>query len=312
MKSRVAGVSSGAVPASRLLVAAVAVLMTSGCAGSRPGPAERRAPPDHAFRDCPHCPVMVMIPAGSFLMGSPETEEGREGDEGPQREITIRAPFAIGVYEVTFEEWDACVSDGGCDGYRPPDWWGRGRQPVTEVSWRDARAYVEWLSKATGHSYGLPSEAQWEYAARAGTRTARYWGESAEEQCRYANGFDRVLARTNRNGLAMFEEYGLTYPRCSDGQGDGTAPVGSYEPNAFGLHDMMGNLTEWTDDCWNPDHSGRPEHGGTRFSGDCSRRVLRGGTWGYPLEFLRSAHRFQFELEHRDNGLGFRVIRVDR
>jgi len=172
-------------------------------------------------------------------------------------------PFAIGVHEVTFEEWDACVDEGGCDGYRPPDWgWGRGRRPVTEVSWQDAREYVEWLSEETGHPYGLPS--------------------------------------------------GTTYPACSDGQGEGTAPVGSYEPNAFGLHDMIGNLTEWTDDCWNPDHSGRPENAGTRFSGDCSWRILRGGTWGYPSEYLRSAHRFQFELDHRDNGLGFRVVRFNR
>lgn len=271
-----------------------------------------QTPPDTTFRDCPDCPEMVIVPAGSFLMGSPDAEEGRFPGEGPQREIVVRA-FAIGVYEVTFEEWDACVSDGGCDGYRPEDWgWGRGRRPVTEVSWRDARGYIEWLSEKTGHPYGLPSEAQWEYAARAGTRTARYWGESAAEQCRYANGFDQDLAGTNEKGLAMFEEYGLTFPSCSDGRGDGTTPVGSYEPNAFGLYDMIGNQAEWTDDCWNPDHSGRPENDRIRFSGDCSRRVLRGGTWGYPSEFLRSAYRFSFELEHRDNGLGFRVIRVIR
>ena len=272
-----------------------------------------QTPPDTTFRDCPDCPEMVIVPAGSFLMGSPDGEEGRFGGEGPQREIVVRAAFAIGVYEVTFEEWDACVNDGGCDGYRPADWgWGRGRRPVTEVSWQDARGYIEWLSEKTGHPYGLPSEAQWEYAARAGTRTARYWGESAAEQCSYANGFDQDLAGTNEKGLAMFEEYGLTFPSCSDGRGDGTTPVGSYEPNAFGLHDMIGNQAEWTDDCWNQDHSGRPENDRIRFSGDCSRRVLRGGTWGYPSEFLRSAYRFSFELEHRDNGLGFRVIRVIR
>lgn len=322
MKSTVTIVSSvvgrGCGRISLVLVASVSVLVISGSAGIRPaqdpppvigGP----EPSGSTFRDCPHCPEMVMLPAGSFLIGSPESEAGRGGDEGPRREVTVAAPFAMGVYEVTFEEWDACVSDGGCGGYRPADaGWGRGRRPVTDVSWPDARKYAEWLSGETGHPYGLPSEARWEYAARAGTQTARYWGESAAEQCRYANGFDRDLARTNDKGLAMFEEYGLTYPACSDGQGDGTAPVGSYEPNAFGLYDMIGNLIEWTDDCWNPDHSGRPEDDGTRYSGDCSRRVLRGGTWAYPSEFLRSAYRFSFELEHRDNGLGFRVIRVIR
>lgn len=280
--------------------------------GSQAAFAGDAKPSQSTFRDCPQCPEMVMIPAGSFLIGSPESEEGRGADEG-QREVTVVDSFAIGVYEVTFEEWDACVDDGGCDGYRPEDYgWGRGRRPVTGVSWRDARAYTEWLSDKTGHPYGLPSEARWEYAARAGTRTARYWGESAAEQCRYANGADQDLAETNASGLARFDEYGLTIPSCSDGQGDGTAPVGSYEPNAFGLYDMIGNLTEWTDDCWNPDHSGRPDGDGIRFSGDCSRRMLRGGTWGYPSEFLRSAYRFQFELDHRDNGLGFRVIRVIR
>ena len=336
MKSMVAGVSStvgrGRGRISLALVAAASALVVTGCAGG-PASQDRAAPPAgdpegedrsapldrdressaSTFRDCPQCPEMVMIPAGSFLIGSPESEVGRGADEGPRREITVVKPFAMGVYEVTFEEWDACVDDGGCDGYRPEDHgWGRGRRPVTEVSWQDARAYVEWLTEETGQAYGLPSEARWEYAARAGTRTARYWGESAEEQCRYANAFDRTLARTNDKGLAMFEEYGMTYPSCSDDHGEGTAPAGSYEPNAFGLYDMIGNLTEWTDDCWNPDHSGRPDHAGTRFSGDCSRRMLRGGTWAYPSEFLRSAYRFQFELDHRDNGLGFRVVRFDR
>lgn len=323
MKSMIVIVSStvgrGRGRISLVLVATLSALVISGSARGRADQDRAAIPngdpefPGSPFRDCPRCPEMVMVSAGSFLMGSPETEEGRFEDEGPQREITVRSSFAIGVHEVTFEEWDACVDDGGCDGYRPEDGgWGRGRRPVTEVSWQDARGYVEWLSEETGHPYGLPSEAQWEYAARAGTRTARYWGESAAEQCRYANGFDRDLARTNEKGLAMFEEHGMTYPSCSDGQGEGTAPVGSYEPNAFGLYDMIGNLTEWTDDCWNPDHSGRPENAGTRFSGDCSRRILRGGTWAYPSEFLRSAYRFQFELDHRDNGLGFRVIRVIR
>ena len=274
-------------------------------------PAAAQTPPDTVFRDCPHCPEMVAVPAGSFLMGSPPSGDWRFENEEPQRLVTVRAAFAIGIYEITFEEWDACVSDGGCRGHRPSDeGWGRGRRPVTNVSWEDATHYVQWLSEETGETYRLPSEAQWEYAARAGTETARYWGESDSEQCRYANGFDQDCAEINERRAEMFQDMGVGFPSCSDGQARGTAPVGSYEPNAFGLYDMIGNLTERTDDCWNADYSEGAADDRVWSSGDCSRRVLRGGTWSYPSELLRSAHRFHFELNHRDTGLGFRVVRV--
>lgn len=319
-KSTVAGVSFRVGPGRTrhvhaLLFATATAVVASGCGGradssgrTLPGPAA-----SGNFRDCPHCPEMARIPAGTFLMGSPETETGRLEDEGPQREITVGAPFAIGVYEVTFAEWDACVGDGGCDGFRPPDGgWGRGRRPVVFVSWQDAQGYVRWLSEETGETYRLPSEAQWEYAARAGTRTARYWGESAAEQCRYANGFDQDIARANRGRVEAFQRAGVGFPSCSDGHGAETAPVGSYEPNAFGLYDVIGNLAEWTEDCWNPDHSERPGTDEVRTTGDCSRRVLRGGTWAYPLEMLRSAKRAPVALDRRDTGLSFRVARVVR
>ena len=162
--------------------------------------------PGVRFRDCAECPEMVVIPAGSFLMGSPESEKGRDSDEGPQHRVTIPAPFAAGVYEVTFEEWDACVADGGCGGYRPDDeGWGRGRRPVINVSWREAQAYINWLSQKTGGEYRLLSEAEWEYAARAGTTTRYSFGNS--------------ISRSKAN----FDESGKT------------VSVGSYKSNNFGL-----------------------------------------------------------------------------
>ncbi len=273
-------------------------------------PAAAQTPPDTVFRDCPQCPRMVVVPAGSFMMGSPPSGDWRFQDEEPQRRVTVRTAFAIGIYEVTFEEWDACVRGGGCGDYRPSDeGWGRGRRPVTNVSWEDATHYVQWLSEETGETYRLPSEARWEYAARAGTETDRYWGDSVSEQCRHANGFDKDLAETDPGHVERMRLLGVGFASCSDGQAKGTAPVGSYEPNAYGLYDMIGNLTEWTDDCAGGDYAEGAADDSAWSFGDCSRRMLRGGTWGYPPEMLRSANRFSFEIEHRDNGLGFRVAR---
>ena len=145
------------------------------------------------FRDCAACPEMVVVPAGSFMMGSPESSVEAYSDEKPHHRVTIGYAFAVGVYEVTFAEWDACAGAGGCGGYRPGDYgWGRGSRPVINVSWEDAREYVRWLSRETGEEYRLLTEAEWEYVARAGTQTERYWGESETGQCRYGNGYDRT------------------------------------------------------------------------------------------------------------------------
>ena len=241
------------------------------------------------FRDCEVCPVMVEVPAGSFMMGSPEPEPGPGSLEIPQHRVAIGLPFAVGVYEVTFAEWDACVGAGGCGGHRP--WgWGRGGRPVMNVSWEDAQAYVQWLSRETGQRYRLLTEAEWEYVARAGTTTDRYWGQGEAGQCRYANGDDDDAP-------------------CPDGY-EFTAPVGSYQPNAFGLYDVLGNVTEWTEDCWNLDYSGAPVDGSAWRSGDCSRRVLRGGSWNYGPWVLRSALRSGGSAGYRDDDHGFRVART--
>ena len=244
--------------------------------------AAERKRPGRRFRDCDACPEMVVVPAGSFLMGSPQSEEGRGSDEGPQHRVTIPAPFAAGVYEVTFEEWDACVADGGCGGYRPKDYdWGRGRRPVINVSWGDAQAYVEWLSVKTGDEYRLLSEAEWEYAARAGTWT------------RYSFGDEITPSDANYGG--------------NIGK---TQRVGSYRANGFGLYDVHGNVWEWVQDCWNWSYAGAPDNGGSWERGNCSRRVLRGGSWVDFPRNLRSADRYRNHSGDRNGLIGFRVART--
>jgi formylglycine-generating enzyme required for sulfatase activity len=257
--------------------------------------------PGETFRDCDDCPEMVVIPAGSFRMGSPEGERGRASDEGPVHTVTFDRPFAIAKHEVTFDEWDACVRDGGCK-HEPGDaGWGRGDRPVINVGWDDAREYLDWLSGKTGGRYRLPSEAEWEYAARAGTMTARFWGDDPDAACRYANVYDETGKR----------EHGFsgTHHACDDGYAK-TAPVGAFAANGFGLNDMLGNVWEWTEDCWNDGYEGAPSDGTARTEGDCGRRVVRGGAWDFAPDFVRSANRSRSSTENRDNGLGFRPART--
>ena len=254
------------------------------------------------FRDCTVCPEMVVVPPGSFMMGSPDTEEGRWGDEGPQHQVTIGYAFAVGVYEVTFEEWDACVNGGGCGGYEPADeGWGRGRRPVVNLHWEDAWRYADWLTEQTGEEYRLLTEAEWEYVARAGSRTARYWGETDREQCRHANGYDASAL----SELAIeWESVG-----CRD-RHVRTAPVGSFRPNGLGLYDVLGNVREWVDDCWNGSYRGAPTDGSSWYEGDCSERVWRGGGWNDEPDDLRSAYRYHDSIDYRRDRLGFRVART--
>ena len=239
------------------------------------------------FRDCPHCPGMAAVPPGRFMMGSPPSEEGRYDDEGPRHRVTIGSPCAVGVYPVTFDEWDACASAGGCGGYRPDDeGWGRGQRPVVRVSWDDAQACVAWLSRETGAAHRLLSESEWEYAARAGTATRYWWGD------------DIGRNRANCDGCGSLWD------------DDRMAPVGSFAANAFGLHDVHGNVREWVRDCRNDSYAGAPCDGGAWERGDCSLRVLRGGSWyDYPRN-LRAAVRNGDDTGDRYNYNGFRVART--
>ncbi len=266
---------------------------------SRPAPAAARTEPPaaaerpsrqpgEAFRDTLRSggtgPEMVVIPAGSFRMGCVSGVDCF-GAEKPVHQVTIPQPLAVGKYEVTFAEWDACVSAGGC-GHRLEDVWGRGRHPVMRVSWDEAQAYVRWLSSETGASYRLLSESEWEYAARAGSSTAYSWGNQIG------------------SGRASCDGCGSQW---DDSQ---TAPVGSFSPNAFGLHDMHGNVWEWVQDCWNESYNGAPSNGSAWQAGDCSRRVLRGGSWSYYSGALRSALRVRDTSGNRLIHYGFRVART--
>ena len=236
----------------------------------------------YRFLDCAECPQMVVIPAGSFLMGAAESEEGRYENEGPQHRVTIPAPFAVGAYEVTFEEWGACVAEGGCGGYRPNDnGWGRAWRPVIHVSWNDARAYVRWLRGKTGKEYRLLSEAEWEYAARAGTTT------------RYSFGDEITSSDAN---------YGKNIGK--------TQPVGSYRANGFGLYNVHGNVWEWVQDYWNDSYRGAPNNEEAWKTGDFSWGVLRGGSWYSNPGNLRSANRYRHLTGNRNNSIGFRVART--
>ena len=181
--------------------------------------AERRLPED-AFRDCAVCPLMVEVPAGSFLMGAPVDEEIGNYSEGPQHRVTIPSRFAVGVYEVTFTEWEACVRGGGCEEVGD-EGWGRGARPVINVGFNDVQGYVRWLSRETGQPYRLLSESEWEYVARCGTESDRYWGQSADAQCRYANGFDQDLARTEEGREMIRSSWTESY----DDGGRGEAPT---------------------------------------------------------------------------------------
>jgi formylglycine-generating enzyme required for sulfatase activity len=287
--------------------------------------------PGSVFQDCADCPRMVVIPAGEFTMGSPAAEAGRGVDEGPQRQVSFAQPFALGRSEVTVAEFRRFAEESGyrtdaerdtralgCSGfvYTAPSAAGPGAQAVTSwrspglaqaeshpvlcVSWNDARAYAQWLSARTGKRYRLPSEAEWEYAARAGSVSARYWGDDPAQACRFANVADQ----------SRFETWGFGQRHeCTDGHYF-TAPAGGYSPNRFGLHDMLGNVWEWNEDCWNASYTGAPADGSAWLSGDCAQRVTRGGSWSTVPRFARSATRYRNTADHRDNLTGFRLARV--
>ncbi|HZI81014.1 MAG TPA: formylglycine-generating enzyme family protein [Vicinamibacterales bacterium] len=248
--------------------------------------------PGSAFKDCRNCPEMVVVPAGSFMMGSPSTEAGRRDNE-PQSRVTIARAFAVSRTEVTWDQWEACVRARGCDGLAVeaalrlkndgspnPDFvdWGRGTRPVVGVSWYDAQAYVGWLNEKTGldDRYRLLSDAEWEYAARAGSTTAYPWGDKLDHN--YGN-FGK-----EEPGLGGKAEGRDTWL-------DQTAPVASFAPNAFGLHDMHGNAFEWIEDCHEPDRAHQPADGSANKQGSCRTRMFRSGSFVSNPSMHRSAKR---------------------
>ncbi len=241
-------------------------------------PVRSDAKPGEVFRDCSECPEMVVVGAGSFEMGS------NTDYENPVHRVTISKPFAIGRYEVTFDQWDRCVEEKGCKPQPDDREWGRGPRPVMDVSWADAKAFVAWLSQKTGQTYRLPTEAEWEYAARAGTNTQYWWGReigSRQANCR----------------------------ECGAGGGQQTAKVGSYSPNPFGLYDTAGNVAEWVEDCWNDNYRGAPNDGSAWNAGQCRLRVLRGGAYDSQAKAVRSTARFRYDTDVRYFANGFRVVR---
>ena len=243
------------------------------------------------FRDCADCPEMVVIPAGQFTMGSSPGEAQRLGNEGPTHGVKFSQPFAVGKFEVTFAEWDQCQREGGC-AHNPADQgWGRGRQPVINVSWDDAKQYTQWLSKKTGKNYRLLTEAEWEYVARAGIGAPFHFGQTIQP------------TQANYNATQSYAGGATGVARMQ------AVAVGQYPANAIGVHDMNGNVYEWTEDCANDGYFGAPNDGSAWLAGDCSRRMMRGGSWMNLPRDLRSAARSPQASGLRYNFLGFRVAR---
>ncbi|MCI4666284.1 MAG: SUMF1/EgtB/PvdO family nonheme iron enzyme [Neomegalonema sp.] len=252
------------------------------------------------FTECAACPEMVAIPAGSFLMGSPKTELKRYEYEGPQRRVVIKR-FAIGMYEITFEQWDRCAAEGYCrSNPKPSDQgWGRGKRPVINVSWEDitgAGGFLDWMnSKVAGSPYRLPSEAEWEYAARAGTvGPFSFKGKISADKANYDADYSYA-----GSPKGVFRRK--------------TLPVGSFAANPWGLYDVHGNVWEWVQDCWHGSYRGAPADGAAWMAadkGDCSHSILRGGSWGSIALGLRSALRHRNLRAIRNGGYGFRVART--
>jgi formylglycine-generating enzyme required for sulfatase activity len=278
--------------------------------------------PGTSLRDCPKlCPEMIGISPGSFAMGSPATERDRRDREGPQHQVAIKYPFLAGKYDVTRDEYAAFVAEtkqpdgASCYGYdglgfkdapgrnwRNPGFAQTGRDPVVCVSWEDAQAYVAWLSKKTGKRYRLLSESEWEYVGRAGTTGARYGSDDPAKLCGYINGADLDFSKT-------FPQDDGANKACSDGYGH-TSPVGRFGPNGFGLYDMLGNVWEWTADCWNESYAGAPMNGAAWQTGTCGRHIRRGGSWYNLPKSLRAAMRDGVPSGNRDVTGGFRVARA--
>lgn len=234
--------------------------------------------PGDTYRDCDVCPQMVVIPPGRFTMGS----DTGNAEEKPPHAVVIPQPLAVGTHEVSVDEWDACLREGGCR--QSPEQGLQAKTPMANVSWDDAQAYIAWLSAKTGRKYRLPTEAEWEYAARAGSSTRYWWGDE------------------HGKGRANCTDCGVQWG------GKSASPVGSFKPNPYGLYDVHGNVWEWTADCWNPSYSGAPGDGTPWLRGDCISRVLRGGSWAVDHQYMRASRRSRYDRDVRYYLNGFRVV----
>jgi formylglycine-generating enzyme required for sulfatase activity len=293
-------------------------------AGSLTAQQERGLRAKDSFRECADCPEMVVVPAGAYTMGSPDGEKARVKDEGPQHTVTIRRPFAVGRLHVTIEQFDAFVRDTGYEAnskcrtyeagkleehagqsWRDPGFAQEPSHPVVCVSFDDARAYVDWLARKTGRPYRLPTEAEWEYAARSRTQPGaypRFWfGDDDKDFCQNGNGADQKA----RDEIDWAR--GWTIVPCNDGYAY-TSPSGRYAANAFGLYDMAGNAWQWMADCWNGAYNGAPADGAAWTTGDCKIRVVRGGSWNGDPRDLRAARRYGYA--GADFFIGLRVART--
>lgn len=252
---------------------------------------EQSLKPADSFKECENCPEMVVVPKGSFIMGTPADEPYRLKGEDPQHRVTIAKPFAVGRFTISFDEWDACLADGGCDGNKGSEReFGRGRMPAHGINFAAAKSYLAWLSKKVGRTYRLPSESEREYFARAGTTTP-FW-------------FGKTISAQNANYDAANNYPGGPYGVTSRAP----KPVDSYLPNRFGLYQVSGNAEEWTEDCYNKRYTeDTPTDGSPWLEGDCSKRMLRGGGWMSPALGQRSGYRNEMNA---DAGYSFRVVRT--
>ena len=309
------------------VVVALAGALAAGAAEAAP------AKSGPVIRDCRDCPAMVSLPGGTFQMGSPADEPGRHRNESPQRAVTLPA-FAIGATEITRRQYEAFVrattraATGGCHvhgggddisvanpnaSYRAPGFAQTPDHPAVCVSLIDAEAYAAWLSTKTGRAYRLPSEAEWEYAARAGTTSAFFWGASGDD-CAHMNGGDETLGRVYPAWSKVLAaarakgEAGSRLVACEDGAGF-TAPVGRYRPNGFGLKDITGNVWEWTLDCYQASYEATPTDGRPYVGGECKERRTRGGSWDDYPDDLRVAVRKRLAPDVRRSDVGFRLVR---
>lgn len=238
--------------------------------------------PGTFFKDCPDCPEMAAIPAGDFIMGD---KSGRPTEQ-PTVRITLAKPFAISRTEITWNQWEACQKDGACDHIESDHGWGRGTRPVINMTFAQAEAYLAWLSKKTGKTYRMPSEAEWEYAARGGTRTRYWWGDEIGK------------------GKANCRECG-----AGDFSGHKSAPTRTFEANPFGLYEIHGNIWEWTADCWHPTHEGADPAGKPRVAEKCTLMTIRSGSWYYFAPVSTAASRAKNDRRMKSYNIGIRAVR---